>query len=355
MESLLRWGIQNSTDNNAEPNVAPQQNKDLDPGILDAILGRPDSELMKEALAIAMDEKREDDERIQALDDFEMLVEQIDNANNMEKLGMWEPLQNLLTSPTTADGIQRQTLWIVGTAVQNNPAAQSHYLAHSPIPTLISFLSPSVSSAKTRSKAAYALSGLLKHNAPAVRQLEEAGGWEVLKAALDDSDISVRRKIAFLFNTLLTPSYAVDAAEGAQEAGPTLHSETTGPAAGSAPVHPNSHASMLANPASFATSSAALRAIEAHGIVPALISALTSPTPHGPDGEQEGDADFEEKVIRSLHTYLTSCQGRLPDNQKHQLRGYIQEQVSKEGDGAKLADRWGMTVNEVKELSSAVA
>lgn len=36
-----------------------------------------------------------------------------------------------------------------------------------------------------RSKAVYALSGLLKHSAAAVRQLRDAGGWEALKASLE--------------------------------------------------------------------------------------------------------------------------------------------------------------------------
>ncbi|OCH92567.1 nucleotide exchange factors-like protein [Obba rivulosa] len=355
MENLLRWSIQNSTDNNPQPNNGPAQNKDLDPGILDAILGRPDSELMKEALAVAVDEKRREDERIQALDDFEMLIEHIDNANNMEKLQMWEPLQALLTSPSSTDDIKTQTLWIIGTAVQNNPAAQFHYLSFSPVSTLLSFLSPSVRSAKTRSKAVYALSSVLKHSAAAVRQLEEAGGWETLKAALEDSDISVRRKTAFLFNSLLAPSYGVDSAGEAQLSGPTLHSETTEQPAASPTVHPNSHASMLSDPSSFVTSPATAKAFEAHGIADAMISSLTSPTPHGPDGEQEGDADFEEKAIRSLHTYLTSCQGRLPENQKRELRQFIQDQAAKEGGDEKLADRWGMMADEVKELSGAVA
>lgn len=38
---------------------------------------------------------------------------------------MWEPLHTLLTSPTSSEEIQMATLWILGTAVQNNPAAQS--------------------------------------------------------------------------------------------------------------------------------------------------------------------------------------------------------------------------------------
>jgi len=36
----------------------------------------------------------------------------------------------------------------------------------------------------TRSKAAYALSGTLKHSKEAVDRLDEVKGWDVLKAAL---------------------------------------------------------------------------------------------------------------------------------------------------------------------------
>lgn len=45
--------------------------------------------------------------------------------SDLEKLKMWEPLHTLLTSPTSSEEIQMATLWILGTAVQNNPAAQS--------------------------------------------------------------------------------------------------------------------------------------------------------------------------------------------------------------------------------------
>lgn len=72
MESLLRWGIQNSTplDPNRPP---PQPRTDLDPGIIDHILGKSDAVLMKEALAVAVYESQDQEARLQALDDFEMV------------------------------------------------------------------------------------------------------------------------------------------------------------------------------------------------------------------------------------------------------------------------------------------
>lgn len=35
---------------------------------------------------------------------------------------MWEPLQDLLGSPS--EDMKVQALWVIGTALQNNPAAQ---------------------------------------------------------------------------------------------------------------------------------------------------------------------------------------------------------------------------------------
>lgn len=84
MESLLRWSIENSAkDGSDNPNREPPAPRtDLDPGIIDAILGKSDAELMKEDMAIALNKEESEDRRVDALDHFEMLVEQIDNANS---------------------------------------------------------------------------------------------------------------------------------------------------------------------------------------------------------------------------------------------------------------------------------
>ena len=74
MESLLRWSIANSAPPaegaEQQPRPAPQA---LDPGIIDHILGRPDSELMKEDVQAATDATKSDDERVDAWDHLEMV------------------------------------------------------------------------------------------------------------------------------------------------------------------------------------------------------------------------------------------------------------------------------------------
>src|SRR5712671_7122203 len=131
---------------------------------------------------------------------------------------MWEPLQGPLASPS--DNVKTQTLWVIGTALQNNPAAQkavraffsrntptltlplawdaseSQCLALDPLPTVLSCLSPSVRSSKQlRSKAIYALSGLLKHNTAAIASFETAGGWDALRGTLSGTITPARSSV----------------------------------------------------------------------------------------------------------------------------------------------------------------
>ena len=74
MQSLLRWSIENSTPlDSALADHPAVERKDLDPAIIDMILGKPDAELMKEDVTIAVDVNRSEDDRINALDHLEMV------------------------------------------------------------------------------------------------------------------------------------------------------------------------------------------------------------------------------------------------------------------------------------------
>lgn len=55
---------------------------------------------------------------------------------------------------------------------------------------------------------------------------------------------------------------------------------------------------MVSDPSSTVTSQLAVEALEEHGLLQALIRALIAPVPYGQDGESEGDADFEEKIVQ---------------------------------------------------------
>ncbi|KAF8900179.1 armadillo-type protein [Gymnopilus junonius] len=386
MQSILRWAIENS-DN--QPGAAPSQGqgeqrnlKDLDPGIIDAILGKPDSEQMKEDMTVAVDPTRSEDDRINALDHLEMLIESIDNANDLEKLKLWEPLHSILTAQSTTQDIKTQGLWVVGTAVQNNPSAQDAYLFHNPLPTLLSFLDPSSSnSSAIRAKAIYALSGLLRHNVPALEQLNnpDVDGWTKLRNALQDPSISVRRKSVFLLSALLIPnepspttSVPVDILRITDS--PSSGELSTATAVTSAPtstniltpdqrptpssgelIYANSHSAQLKDPSRSNTSPLALQALQEHGILDAVISTITIPLPHGDDGENtEADDDFEEKAIHLLYTYVVTLKGELSQTQKEKIRKLEENEKQKMGE-SKLAEKWNFSKEEYDELVRKVA
>ncbi|KAJ7746325.1 armadillo-type protein [Mycena metata] len=303
------------------------------------ILGKSDAELMKEDMSVAVDDAQPEPSRIDALDHLEMLIEQIDNANNLEKLQMWSPLQKLITSaPTTA--IKMQALWVIGTALQNNPAAQDAYASYDPLPVLTAFLAPSPSStAQIRSKAIYTLSGLLKHNAPAVAALSrpEVDGWEKLREALQDPDLGVRRKALFLLSTLLIPNTLPPPASDSQH-----------------PIHANSHAAALADPSRTNTSAPTMQALAAHGILDAVIGGLAHPVPSGNDGDVPGpDADFEEKGVALLRTYGVACNGQFSTGQKETLSAWFE--AERKSDPNVVSDRWGLSSGEFEALAGKVA
>ncbi|KAJ2933296.1 hypothetical protein H1R20_g3853, partial [Candolleomyces eurysporus] len=366
MESLLRWSIQNSTSLDSAPSDRPPaRREDLNPEIIDMILGKPDSELMKEDVAVAIDSSKSEDERIAALDHLEMLIEQIDNANNLEKLKLWDPLHSLLTSQVSTE-IKVQALWVIGTALQNNPAAQDAYLAFNPLPTLVSFLTPSPeSTTQTRSKAIYTLSGLLKHNAPAVKLLSnpDTNGWQKLKDALQDTSIAIRRKTIFLLGALLIPTSPVPQTHqqplllGNAPANPNATPSTnTRPApseSSNEPIHDNSHAAHLRDASRSQTYTFALEAFEKNGILDAVISSIVSPVAYGVDGENtEADHDYEEKALRVLHTYSVTCHGPLSASQKETLKRWTESQKTGSGGAQQLAERWNLTGTELGEFTA---
>lgn len=115
-----------------------------------------------------------------------------------------------------------------------------------------------------------------------------------------DSDIGVRRKVAFLLNTLLMPTSAAEPTSSSSSG--RIHI----PGSVEAPVHPNSHASMVADPASVSTTGLTVAAMqcesntEGSSLLDAVVSALVYPVPFGADGECETDEELQENLVRCV-------------------------------------------------------
>jgi hypothetical protein len=136
-----------------------------------------------------------------------MLVEQIDNAANLEALNLWPSLISLLSSPIPL--LCRQAASVIGTAVHNNPKSQQHFLHHKGLPKLVAALDDSAQS--IRLKVIYALSGELAHNPPAVAEFNKLGGWNEFRKliSVDEDIIRCERRIAFFIANYLAEEDAV--------------------------------------------------------------------------------------------------------------------------------------------------
>lgn len=138
--------------------------------------------------------------RLTAFDNLELLVEQIDNASNLDSLKLWPPLLSTLTS--SEPQLRRYAAWVIGTAVQNNPKAQGHLFQYKGIPNLVSKLDDEYS---VRTKVLYALGSELNHFPAGVRQFGEAGGWTKLRQCCKDTEEGTEclRRVAFFVSNFL--------------------------------------------------------------------------------------------------------------------------------------------------------
>ncbi|RFU32202.1 hypothetical protein B7463_g4099, partial [Scytalidium lignicola] len=172
LNELLKWGIENSTTTENDSSAGPPINRGLDPDVLSAILGGPsDADLMKLSMeaVLSTDPEVTLDDKLVAFDNFEQLIESLDNANNLEPLALWTPLLSCLKNEEAE--IRRMAAWCVGTAVQNNEKSQERLFAMGGIPPLVDLATREAEGEAVKRKAFYALSSAARNYQPAMNEL----------------------------------------------------------------------------------------------------------------------------------------------------------------------------------------
>lgn len=200
MNQLLKWSIENSETTLADrtastdPKAERPSGKGVNAEALNALLGGPsDADLMKESMAAILHPDLSLENKIVAFDNLEQLIEGIDNANNMEPLGLWTPLVGLLQNQEP--DLRQYAAWCAGTAVQNNPKSQERLLVLGGIPTLVK-LAREDPVETVRRKAIYALSSETRNYQPgldeALRSLPKDFAQE---GAVDATDMEAVDRI----------------------------------------------------------------------------------------------------------------------------------------------------------------
>ncbi|WVF69149.1 hypothetical protein IAT40_003924 [Kwoniella sp. CBS 6097] len=311
---------------------------DLTTEMLDLILGKSDSITMKEKMATATDESVPVEERVEALDDFEMLIELIDNANNMPILKLWQPLLGLLSSPHPE--IVAHTCWIIGTAVQNNLKAQAALYINEAFPQILSTLTSSHPSS-VRAKATYALSSALKHwplaapvlstpysisSASSSASGSERSGYSVLKDGVNDGDKIVRRKMAFLVGTLIMQSGEKYQGEIPNEVRTLLEER------------------MKEVQNSGQASEGLVEGLKREGVISGLLDGLKGAKRQG---AEDADVEYEENALRALVKAVSK--GGLEGAEKEELKGVWN------GWSAEQKEERGFVGEDVKEIDAGLA
>ncbi|KAI1193797.1 nucleotide exchange factor Fes1-domain-containing protein [Nemania serpens] len=129
LNELLKWSIENTASApDGTTNEAPRST--LNQEALAALMGGPsDADLMRESMAaiVSSDPEITLESKLTAFDNLEQLIESLDNANLLSKLGLWTPLLECLAHDE--DEIRLMAAWCVGTAVQNNEPSQERLVA----------------------------------------------------------------------------------------------------------------------------------------------------------------------------------------------------------------------------------
>ncbi|PTB67977.1 Fes1-domain-containing protein [Trichoderma citrinoviride] len=171
LNDLLRWSIEHmeadSPVNQPTNESRPPPTTNLTPEIMAALMGGPsDAELMKAAMEIINDPEVSLENKLIAFDNFEQLIENLDNANNIANLDLWTPLLDQLRHEESE--MRKMAAWCVGTAVQNNARTQERLLAMGGLPSLVEMALKQEEPEDVRRKAIYALSSAVRNYQPSM-------------------------------------------------------------------------------------------------------------------------------------------------------------------------------------------
>lgn len=168
MEKLLHWSIEAAKD--------PSKAGNPDPKLLHQLFsGYDESAAMRANLQNAV-ESKDLDSRIESLEVFEELVENVDNANEIGNL--WAPLIYLVNDPEPK--VAELALSAIAYAVQNNDKSQKDLLNTNGGLQVIFEKAKHTDNVGIKSKALFALSAEIGHYPEAYDEFKKLGGLQFL-------------------------------------------------------------------------------------------------------------------------------------------------------------------------------
>lgn len=200
MEKLLQWSIAQQTGDKEAMEKIGQP----DPEMLKQLFGGPDEPaLMNQAMIVATNPEATQEAREVALENFEMLIENLDNANNIENLKLWPSVIAQLLAEFVS--LQVLAASIVAIATQNNPSSQEAFLkAEGGFSKLIELAAAQETPKELRMKAFFALASVVRNYQDAADKFVELGGFAAIKLLSSSDDQKLLLRKLSLVSALLT-------------------------------------------------------------------------------------------------------------------------------------------------------
>jgi hsp70-interacting protein len=126
--NLLQWGIKNSDPAalkeaaSAPPKPMSASDREALQSVMAEMRGPSDAQKMEESLDVIEHAEATLEAKLTAFENFELMIQDIDNANNMEQQGLWTRLAKQLESEDAQ--LRMHAAWCCSTAVQNNIRSQ---------------------------------------------------------------------------------------------------------------------------------------------------------------------------------------------------------------------------------------
>ncbi|XP_066394075.1 hsp70 nucleotide exchange factor FES1-like isoform X4 [Miscanthus floridulus] len=197
LDSMVQWAIGNS-----DPDKLREKAAELEWLSAEELLKRQmeikelmeklkvpsDAELMKIAIADLNNSSVSLEDCHRALQELLLLVEPIDNANDLDKLGGLLPLIRELSNAD--EGIRTTSAWVLGKASQNNVLVQNQILGYGALERLVKM--GYSSSSQEAAKALYAISSLIRDNEHGQELFLSENGYAMLQHILSTTRTNVR-------------------------------------------------------------------------------------------------------------------------------------------------------------------
>nr|UST29469.1 hsp70 [Haliclona caerulea] len=191
-----------------EPSVFEEMDPERREWLKEAIASFSEDTFVKRMMScldtLAKQTDDEDEEAIaskeSALEELESMVDIIDNANDLHKIGGFPVVAKYLKD--TQSELRWRAADVLAVVAQNNPYSQTALTDMGVMPTLLQLLDNDPAD-QVRIKALYALSSLTRDFQPGEKAFLENDGFSVLMRAMQGNIEKVKIKAAFLLRNMV--------------------------------------------------------------------------------------------------------------------------------------------------------